>query len=1052
MNDANRLTTQLQQSEGGSPSYQEAFKRFVKRESAEGDFDWSTELPPEYEEPADTNEYGEDDIYQAAVAEFGEDLITRDQIPHFRKRALKMVNNHKPRPANKEEYAQVLTQYVLDLIGKSTEDMGEVAEAYQGAKTKGTKQAWGKETSSEKKVAKEKNRKADKAQTKKGEDDYDDEKLKEELGSDPAGEAEANRQYYANRDASTEREGDRVRSNRDEQEALKQNIDMSLLSSEKRERGGSLHKLPFPLMKGTLWGAAIVAAHEELYNYVIQNVKDEDTVMGQDCKDCTSDGSDTAEGYEFLKSLDYAYKTKDTPPINHPSQAQKDEWESDYRNENKIKEALRRTFKKNPALIKVAKKIGVKKLVEEMSKRDFVAQVKQRQAPSRSISDEEAGSVESFNNWLNDENSPEYHQRQQDWEPAQSYRGGRVLAYNRKEQEYYDVQNDMPVSDEEMDAILPESQGISFEPGDQVQVQDDRTNKIYTVVEPMAGGAVVKDEEGNLEKIRDKFLSKIEGDQTIMRDKTLTEGEFVGHHAIIDGEFFVDSNFLNKLKNIPEMGSLDHVGFGDFSFNSQDGKEMRFSRGGQDIPGQVGRSHSVYAHPPEFIEDVVAAMEAAGHSTSESSDEALPPQGEPAMQQESITRRLHKLLEGKKLKKTQVNKLAKMVAAKLLEKKYKRDEDEDEKDKKEDLDESGAACGGGEAIKLKVNRDGDEPGDFPGDGLEPVAEDGGSEGLAISVDLEKDNENDSQAGGPGNWEKIVIPQHILQQAEDEDHAFELAWDYVSEETGWLVAGTDEESEMKIKQAVGGSIQEKTKKDLSDRRPVDTPADRLKAESQHDDDDDDKDDDKDDAKTEGKLPPALQAAIDKKKGKDGDDDKDEDDDKEESKTEGKLPPGLEKFQKGKKGEDGDEDKDEDKDDEKEDLDEKTKKDVADRKPSDTPQDRLKPLEERGYRGESEPGSMFDPYGDDDADQYGGQEEDDELSQYKDLLAALEGGDEGLEPPPPDVQAQLDAEFGEEEEEEEHDPRFDGDSLQEWWNIRNAKRTEKFMSWAIPKKKK
>jgi hypothetical protein len=113
---------------------------------------------------------------------------------------------------------------------------------------------------------------------------------------------------------------------------------MSLLSSKKKKRGITVHKLPFPLMKGTLWGAAIVAAHEELYNYVIQNVKDEDTVMGQDCRDCTEDGSDTAEGYEFLKSLDYAYKTKDAKPINHPTQAQKDEWESDYRNESKVKE------------------------------------------------------------------------------------------------------------------------------------------------------------------------------------------------------------------------------------------------------------------------------------------------------------------------------------------------------------------------------------------------------------------------------------------------------------------------------------------------------------------------------------------------------------------------------------------------------------------------------------------------------------------------------------------------------------------------------------------
>ena len=127
--------------------------------------------------------------------------------------------------------------------------------------------------------------------------------------------------------------------------------------------------------------------------------------------------------------------------------------ESDYRNENKFKEALKRAFKKNPALIKVAKKIGVKRLAEEISKRDFVAQAWEKAgATSRTVSDEESGSVESFNSWLEAEPA-----RQQNWEPAQSYRGGRVLAYNRKDQKYYDVQADMYVEDDEMAAILPES-------------------------------------------------------------------------------------------------------------------------------------------------------------------------------------------------------------------------------------------------------------------------------------------------------------------------------------------------------------------------------------------------------------------------------------------------------------------------------------------------------------------------------------------------------------------------------------------------------------------
>jgi hypothetical protein len=95
---------------------------------------------------------------------------------------------------------------------------------------------------------------------------------------------------------------------------------------------------------------------------------------------------------------------------------------------------------------------------EEISKKDVVAQAWEKAgATSRDVSDDEANSVESFNNWRDAERL-----RQKDWEPAQSYRGGRVLAYHRQENgksvgKYYDVQADMYVDDEEMDAILPEA-------------------------------------------------------------------------------------------------------------------------------------------------------------------------------------------------------------------------------------------------------------------------------------------------------------------------------------------------------------------------------------------------------------------------------------------------------------------------------------------------------------------------------------------------------------------------------------------------------------------
>ncbi|MBT6073107.1 MAG: hypothetical protein HOH07_06635 [Euryarchaeota archaeon] len=65
--------------------------------------------------------------------------------------------------------------------------------------------------------------------------------------------------------------------------------------------------------------------------------------------------------------------------------------------------------------------------------------------------------------------------------------------------------------------------------------------------------------------------------------------------------------------------------------------------------------------------------------------------------------------------------------------------------------------------------------------------------------------------------------------------------------------------------------------------------------------------------EGKLPPALQKAVDAKKGK-KDDDEDED---EDTKDEGTLPPALQKAIDAKKGKKKDDDEDEDDDDKEQD---------------------------------------------------------------------------------------------------------------------------------------
>jgi len=58
--------------------------------------------------------------------------------------------------------------------------------------------------------------------------------------------------------------------------------------------------------------------------------------------------------------------------------------------------------------------------------------------------------------------------------------------------------------------LLTEAQGDVFKEGD--KVQDDRNSDAGTVIEPMAGGAIVELEDGKKVKIRAKFLSKVEGE------------------------------------------------------------------------------------------------------------------------------------------------------------------------------------------------------------------------------------------------------------------------------------------------------------------------------------------------------------------------------------------------------------------------------------------------------------------------------------------------------------------------------------------------------------
>ena len=61
---------------------------------------------------------------------------------------------------------------------------------------------------------------------------------------------------------------------------------------------------------------------------------------------------------------------------------------------------------------------------------------------------------------------------------------------------------------------MKEAEGDVFEVGD--KVVDDRNGQTGTVTEPMAGGAVIKLDDGEIVKVRDKFLSKVE--PTVMKE------------------------------------------------------------------------------------------------------------------------------------------------------------------------------------------------------------------------------------------------------------------------------------------------------------------------------------------------------------------------------------------------------------------------------------------------------------------------------------------------------------------------------------------------------
>jgi len=132
---------------------------------------------------------------------------------------------------------------------------------------------------------------------------------------------------------------------------------------------------------------------------------------------------------------------------------------------------------------------------------------------------------------------------------------------------------------------------------------------------------------------KDMYLDNEEASRITMNEG-LNEGDFVGHHAEIDGKTYVDSNFLNSVRKIRDTfpHSLESMGFGEFYLNTPEGR-IDFNRmRGQEFPGMVGRSHQLHSDPPELADRLIDAMEQAGASETPLPVEEPPPGAEEAAQ------------------------------------------------------------------------------------------------------------------------------------------------------------------------------------------------------------------------------------------------------------------------------------------------------------------------------------------------------------------------------------------------------------------------------------
>jgi hypothetical protein len=365
--------------------------------------------------------------------------------------------------------------------------------------------------------------------------------------------------------------------------------------------------------------------------------------------------------------------------------------------ENKLKEALRSVFKKNPAFVEIAKKVGVKKLAERLSLRqedlgstDQNSDDKEKPNPEGSAKEQGMKSdvvrVAKFM-FKHKALGPALEKLKGDQtESAQllsliaqelnlDAKGVQTLMarikqtmskadsavkeeYSEDEDEYpemdpdefevsadpaADYDKDYPEMDpDEFKDMKSEGEGDQLEEGDQVKIKKDGSEGV--VLEPMVGGAIVELADGERVKVDTEDLTKVE--PTIMKQEEI--------EPLTPEQ--IDEIARKVAKKLIEGGEHEN----------DDDEEVN-----------------------EFLSDKIKKNAKKINKKSTDSAETL----------------------------------------KSLEKDDDKEEGEEDElkterhgeDDDDDLKETGASCGGEAAVTLKVDTtDGDEPGDAPGDGLEPV--------------------------------------------------------------------------------------------------------------------------------------------------------------------------------------------------------------------------------------------------------------------------------------------------------------------------------------------